>query len=153
PDIVFNIELTENSLNQASPRVIERLAALRDEKLMVAMDDFGKAYSSLRALVHYPIDVVKIDKSLADDLLVEQDRSSFIIQALVELSEALSYKITVEGVESLLQVEILKSIGVHFAQGFLFAKPMSLSELCDRIRIHGAKALIEDPIVDEDISF
>lgn len=147
PDIVFNIELTENSLNQASPRVMERLAAIRSECVQVSIDDFGKSYSSLRALVHYPIDIVKIDKSFADDLLVEEDRSSLIIRALVELSEALNYQITVEGVEEQTQLHILKKLGVEYAQGYFFGKPMSLEQFKERVALHGAIGHIEvDPL-------
>ena len=91
------------------------------------MDDFGVGYSSLANLKRFPIDVVKIDKAFVIDI-EECEQGRNILKTIVELMQIMKKEIVIEGIETTWQLEFIKSIGCKYAQGFLFNKPMHLSD-------------------------
>jgi EAL domain-containing protein (putative c-di-GMP-specific phosphodiesterase class I) len=93
----------------------------------LSIDDFGTGYSSLSYLQRFPIDIVKIDRSFV--MGVENDRDSrAIVRTIISLGVSLGHKVVAEGVETLAQMEFLADAGCQFAQGFLFARPMSAED-------------------------
>jgi EAL domain-containing protein (putative c-di-GMP-specific phosphodiesterase class I) len=91
----------------------------------LALDDFGTSYSSLSCLTTFPLDKIKIDKSLGS--LSMHHKSSAIIASIVTLARGLDMSVTAEGVEMREQLESLKTLGVNFAQGYLLGRPMPSS--------------------------
>jgi EAL domain-containing protein (putative c-di-GMP-specific phosphodiesterase class I) len=99
------------------------LNALRERGLHVYIDDFGTGHSNLGQLKRMPIDALKIDKSLIDDVLFDNDDAE-IANAIIRLAHALNMRVVAEGVETPEQVAFLKLNGCDEIQGYLVARPL-----------------------------
>jgi diguanylate cyclase (GGDEF)-like protein len=128
PATALTVEITETFLLQdlaLSRRHIERLAA---KGVRIALDDFGTGYSNLRALMHLPIQTVKLDRSLICD--VGRDaKVSKLVHSMLHAARALGVSIVAEGVEDEAQALFLRAAGCDRMQGYLFARPMPAAEL------------------------
>ena len=91
-------------------------------KTKVAIDDFGAGDSNLRELSRIEADVLKIDKFFIDR--IEDDRVPKIVKAIVGYAQAMEFEIIAEGVEHEQQATVLRDLGVHMAQGWLFSKSL-----------------------------
>jgi diguanylate cyclase len=124
PATALTVEITETFLLQdlgLARRHIERLAA---KGINIALDDFGTGYSNLRALMQLPIQTVKLDRSLIDD--VGRDaRVSKLVASMLHAARSLGVRIIAEGVEHEAQALFLRSAGCERMQGYFFARPMS----------------------------
>ncbi len=126
----IEIELTEDIMIEHVERNNEVLNSLSKMGVSIALDDFGKGYSSLTYLKDFPADILKIDKAFIDNLAVES-RDCAIVSSMIELSHKLSIKVVAEGVEQPEQAEILRKQGCDYIQGYLFAKPMPVDQFLD----------------------
>jgi diguanylate cyclase (GGDEF)-like protein len=122
------IEITETVVITDVARSTARLAELRDLGVKIAIDDFGTGYSSLSYLRELPIDIVKIDRVFVASL-AEDPRSATLLQAIVTMAQGLGLSVIAEGVEDQAQVEALRGLNCRVAQGYLFARPMAITEL------------------------
>ena len=133
PATALTVEITETFLLQdmaLARRHIERLAA---KGVNVALDDFGTGYSNLRALMHLPIQTVKLDRSLIDD--VGRDaRVSKLVASMLHAARSLGVRIIAEGVENEAQALFLRSAGCDRMQGYFFARPMPADAMEDMLR-------------------
>lgn len=120
----LSLEITESVIMNNSDNIQEQLYGLRALGLRVQMDDFGTGYSSLRYLHQFPFDTIKVDRSFIGEL-EESDSSHEIVQTILTLARDLGLDVVAEGVETEAQLTILRTFGYEFAQGFLFAPPMS----------------------------
>ncbi|MPN05421.1 Phytochrome-like protein cph2 [bioreactor metagenome] len=104
------------------------LGQLQKEGYLIAMDDFGQAYSSLNTLRSMPLNIVKLDRGF---LLVtmdeEKERAKTIIRNIVTLVHDLHLKMVAEGVESIEQFMFLKNIGCDYIQGYYLSMPLDES--------------------------
>lgn len=126
------IELTESAIvNHEDAAVV--LADLRRLGCSVAIDDFGTGYSSLSYLVGLPVDEVKIDRSFVSQL-GGSDRALALVRVLLQMSVTLGLSVTAEGIETVEQADILRGMGCPKAQGYLFARPMALTDLLASLR-------------------
>ena len=105
---------------------------LKQLNLQVSIDDFGSGYSSLNVLKDVPADVIKLDKEFLNEKESSKE-SEIIIQKTVEMAKELNKRVICEGVETIEQVEFLKSIGCDMVQGFYYAKPMPMDEFFERL--------------------
>ncbi|PYF81032.1 MULTISPECIES: bifunctional diguanylate cyclase/phosphodiesterase [Marinomonas] len=128
----LKLELTETALADDIDAVVTKMQALKEIGVTWSLDDFGTGYSSLSLLKRLPLDQLKIDKSFVSDLLSDE-RSVAIINTLVDLSKTLNLTVIAEGVEDEKQLSALKSIGCLSYQGYLFSRPLPISELNDLI--------------------
>ena len=120
------IEITEGVLLDQTIRANELFKRLQDMGVRLLMDDFGTGYSSLGYLTYIPVDVIKLDKSLVDNYLVE-GKDSFI-NDVIRLVHDLDKEMTIEGVEEEWQYNRLKDFGADTIQGYYFSKPLSADE-------------------------
>ena len=122
PASAIELELTERDIVSGSHIMLATIDGLRDLGVAIAMDDFGTGYSSLAALADLPIDILKIDRQFLRKI-EEREADRRVLATLVSLANDLDRLVVVEGVETEAQADYLKSIGVRYAQGFLYAKP------------------------------
>jgi len=129
----LELELTESVFMGDSETVDETFKALKELGVRLALDDFGTGYSSLSYLRSAPFDKIKVDKSFVDSCTQKDQNSAKIITAIISLSEALSMETTVEGVEAFDQLELVKSRGAKFIQGWIYSKALRLTEIEEKI--------------------
>ncbi|HVH42957.1 MAG TPA: EAL domain-containing protein [Labilithrix sp.] len=128
PPELIELEITEGVIMQdtaSSSRILDDLKSLG---LRIALDDFGTGYSSLSYLTRLPIDALKIDRSFIRDL-PSKGKGATITSAIIALSRGLAIDVVVEGVETEAQLDFVASHGHAEIQGYLFAKPMPISDL------------------------
>ena len=123
----LEVELTEDIMIEHVEHNSHLLSELKEIGISVALDDFGKGYSSLSYLKNFPADILKIDKAFIDHL-VKDKRDSAIVESLIDLSHKLGIKVVAEGVEEKQQLTHLTKIGCDYIQGYYFAKPMPTME-------------------------
>jgi diguanylate cyclase (GGDEF)-like protein len=119
----LEVEVTESAAMENPERTFAMLEALRQRGLHVYIDDFGTGYSNLGQLKRMPIDALKIDKSLIDDVLFEGDAAE-IATAVIRLAHTLNMRVVAEGVETPEQMAFLKARDCDEIQGFVVARPM-----------------------------
>lgn len=124
----LELEITEGLLLNKYDGIKEILTGLSDLGIQIAMDDFGTGYSSLNYLRSYPFDVLKIDRSFVSDM-DKDSRDSELVYATIAMSHGLNIKVVAEGVETELQYTLLKQHQCDYAQGYLFSKPISATEM------------------------
>lgn len=122
PD-ALELEITE-SIAMSRIDVVERvLAGIRALGVELSIDDFGTGYSSLAYLKRFPVQCLKIDRAFIRDLGQDAD-SAAIVRAIVALGHGLNMRIVAEGVETEVQLAMLRELGCDEFQGFLFARPL-----------------------------
>jgi len=124
----LELEITENIAMHAEEMVIAILDELRAIGIQIAIDDFGTGYSSLSYLKRFPIDKLKIDKSFVRDCKGGIDDCG-IVMAIIGVGRSLKLKVIAEGVETLMQADLLKLNGCDEVQGYFYGKPMEGGEL------------------------
>jgi EAL domain-containing protein (putative c-di-GMP-specific phosphodiesterase class I) len=116
------LEITETALLADVKTTTVALRQLRSLGLHLAVDDFGTGYSSLTYLKRFPVESIKIDRSFVGGLGLESEDTT-IVDAVVRLGRALGLKVVAEGVESPLQMSMLRDLGCDRGQGYLFGRP------------------------------
>ena len=134
----IELEITEGALSENLSDTIEKVLELKKLGISIAIDDFGKGYSSLHRLETIPFDRIKIDKSITDNINLER-RKNIVIEMVVSLAKAFKAYTTVEGVETKNQVDFLKELGCHEVQGYYFSKPLLIDSLEEFLRIEGLR--------------
>lgn len=122
PDRV-TAEVTESGLVTDLPLAARRLQQLRDAGLRVAIDDFGTGYSSLAYLKALPLDYLKIDRSITQDIM-GGPRARVVVSGVIAIAAGLGLRTIAEGVESVAERDLLASEGCDLYQGFLRAGPV-----------------------------
>ena len=114
------VEITETALITQMETATGNIQRLRDAGCLVALDDFGSGYSSLRYLTTMPVDLVKFDMSMIGLLLHEDPRQRRITEEIAALVSSAGYRIVAEGVENEAILQRVEAVGFHYAQGFYF---------------------------------
>ena len=139
PGRVIMIELSEMALSQRGNNDVLRaeLKALGENGYLIALDDFGVESSNLNRLQELPIEVVKLDKTLIDDLTTSE-RVRAVVRGIGMIVRSLNMKVIVEGVETTQQAQILMDHNLYVHQGYLHAKPMRPEEVMGQLSKIGA---------------
>jgi diguanylate cyclase (GGDEF)-like protein/PAS domain S-box-containing protein len=132
------LEITESQMIYNTQATHERLCKLKAFGIRLALDDFGTGYSSLNCLHQFPIDVLKIDKSFIDGISDETETAA-VAKTIIALSDALKLTTIAEGIEDQEQIEILKSFGCQYGQGYFYAKPLSELQLEEMLQAQYAR--------------
>jgi len=123
----FVLEITETDFS-LNPQVLAvQLQSIRGLGIRIAIDDFGKSYSSLSRLASMPIEKLKIDMSFIAGM--EREENIKIISGILALAQSLHLEVTAEGVENSYQQETLIRLGCLQAQGYLFSRALKLQDL------------------------
>jgi diguanylate cyclase (GGDEF)-like protein/PAS domain S-box-containing protein len=121
------LEITEGAAMEEAASTVATLSALKELGVKLAIDDFGTGYSSLSYLKRFPVDVIKIDRSIVEGL--SQDRGdSAIVAATLTLAHALGLEVIAEGVETSEEVAELQALGCDFGQGYYWWTPQPAKE-------------------------
>jgi len=123
----LTLEITESIVMRRTDETLDRLYALKALGVRLAIDDFGTGYSSLAYLQKFPVDVLKIDKMFVDGV-ARGGSDAALARTIVALGEMLQLRTVAEGVEHAAQRDELAALGCHFAQGYLFARPLSVAD-------------------------
>jgi cyclic di-GMP phosphodiesterase Gmr len=121
---MIDIELTESSFIEDEKAAIELMRQFKQLGARILLDDFGTGYSSLSQLTRLPIDVIKLDRSFITG--IDQNfQAQSLVRSVLGLARAFGFTVVAEGVETEREVQFLKDIGVDYAQGFYYARPMA----------------------------
>ncbi len=123
----LEIEITESIMIDSAEKALQRINEIKKMGIMVAIDDFGTGYSSLSYLNRLPANMLKIDKSFIDEMNSTESAKQYVA-AIISIGHIFNLKVISEGVESLDQLEVLKSIGCDYIQGFIWGKPLTPEE-------------------------
>jgi diguanylate cyclase (GGDEF)-like protein len=119
----LTIEITEEAMIQHPEQVAAVLLNLQRLGVRISLDDFGTGYSSLSYLQRFPVDVLKIDKSFIKTVN-DRVQDGEIVRTIIALANSLGVGTIAEGIETLEQLNHLKSLRCQYGQGYLFAQPM-----------------------------
>ncbi|CAK0750339.1 diguanylate cyclase [Gammaproteobacteria bacterium] len=125
PPQLLNLEITESSLAQSEYELVKPMQQCREVGIAFHIDDFGTGYSSLARLHGLPIAVLKVDKSFVRRI---GHGGEVLIQAIIEMAHRLNMKVISEGVETETQLSVIQGLSCDYVQGYLFAKPMHVSQ-------------------------
>ncbi len=136
------LEVTESIAIEQNARTRENLSILHEHGIQIALDDFGAGYSSLNYLSRLPIDVLKLDRSLAAEIDSDPNQEH-LVNGVIGLASSLRLPVVVEGIERASQLERILELGAEFAQGYVLAEPMPRDALIDWLVAHRGKAAAE----------
>jgi predicted signal transduction protein with EAL and GGDEF domain len=132
----LKIEVTEDALIEHPELGLKLLTQLKQAGIHINLDDFGTGYSSFSYLHKYPLDCLKIDHSFIKTLSNSPDNKTIhLLSAIYALGISLGLEMIVEGIETQEQIDCLQSIGYSCGQGYLFAKPTSIEEICTTFKL------------------
>ena len=117
-------EITESALLDDAEKHSQALAELGRMGCSVAIDDFGAGYSTFSYLKRMPVDTLKIDRSIVEDLTAGSS-SAAVVRGIIDMARGMNVTTIAEGVETAVQVEVLRELGCQYAQGYGFSRPVS----------------------------
>jgi diguanylate cyclase (GGDEF)-like protein len=128
PPRYLEVEITESlAMNdiEVTRAILKRFYQIN---VGITIDDFGTGYSCLSSLKHFPVNALKIDRSFIKDIADNREDQA-IVQGIVTLGRGLNLRTIAEGVETIAQLEILRSLHCTEVQGYLFSRPMSAEDM------------------------
>jgi diguanylate cyclase len=125
---MVEFEITESLLMEDPENSKKMLQALANYGFKIAIDDFGKGYSSLAYLAQFPINTIKIDRFFTNQVLINPT-TQHIVKATIDLAKQLGYEVLIEGIEDKETSDLLEKLGCHSAQGYFFKRPAKEDEI------------------------
>lgn len=123
----LEIEITESTCATDFRSLKNKISEIRRAGFRVSVDDFGAESSNLALLATAKFDILKIDRGFVKDI-ISNENAQTIVEAIVNVCKKLNIQLVAEGVESEAQLEVLENCGVKTVQGFLFSRPMPMTE-------------------------
>ena len=127
PPEKLELEITEYSFSESMETTISNIKQLRDLGVKIALDDFGTGYTSIKTLMTLPINLLKIDKSLIDDIETSQSMRD-VVDSVIYMGHVMNCEVISEGVEKEAQLDILRDHKCDFIQGFVWGKPIDFED-------------------------
>ena len=128
PPQYLELELTESIVYENTDRLVEIVNQIHALGFRCSIDDFGSGYSSLNLIKDIPADTLKIDRIFFRSSQGNDERAKSVVEAIVNMARSLSMSTVAEGVEYRSQVDMLKEMQGDFVQGYVFARPLPISE-------------------------
>jgi EAL domain-containing protein (putative c-di-GMP-specific phosphodiesterase class I) len=125
PSDLLDLELTETMLMRDIEGAIQKMSQLRARGIRISVDDFGTGYSSLGYLHRLPIDTLKIDRCFVSDIGVNSSAVP-LISGMISLAHSIGKRVVAEGVETRVQLDMLRKMGCDEVQGLLLGRPEPL---------------------------
>ncbi len=132
PELI-KFEITESSAMSNAEEVDRELQELKNLGVSIALDDFGTGFTSFEYLKKFPANILKLDKTLVDYILENQDDQR-IVKAMIDLGHNLGMKVVVEGIENKKMFDMVASYGCDYVQGYYFSKPLPVFEFQKLLR-------------------
>ena len=132
PKELLHVEITESAISENLKDIEEAMNRLRERGYALWLDDFGSGYSSLNTLKDFQFDVMKIDMGFLHGF-DKNPKAKSLLNYVVSLAKSMDMNSLTEGVETQEQAQFLKSVGCGRLQGYYYGKPMSVTELRDKI--------------------
>jgi len=129
----LEVELTEVSDYDDFLAMQKFITAMRHHGISVSIDDFGTGYSTLNVIKNFDFNVVKLDKSLLDNIGREGSQDEVVLKNVVNMAKEMNKEVIAEGVENERQAKFLTDVNCTHVQGFLFDKPLSRDEFEKRL--------------------
>ncbi|WP_310736005.1 EAL domain-containing protein [Pseudoalteromonas sp. SR41-7] len=126
----LELEITEGVLMSCHTNVVDILTEITALGINLSMDDFGTGYSSLSYLREYPFNVLKIDRSFIDGIVLNNEDCN-LVKAIIAMSHSLGLTVVAEGVETKEQHTLLNKLDCDFMQGFYFSRPIPAKQFLD----------------------
>ncbi len=123
----LELEITEYSFAESMETTVSNIKELRQMGIKIALDDFGTGYTSIKQLMMLPINILKIDKSLIDDIETNQSIRD-VVDSVIFMGHIMNCEVISEGVEKEVQLDILREHKCDFIQGFVWGKPIDFEE-------------------------
>jgi len=123
----LTVEVTESTLLEDVVWCREQLRAIRRRGVRVSLDDFGTGYSALAYLRQFEVDLLKIDRSFVQDVCGSR-LDQGLVRTIIGLAREMGAAVVAEGIETREQLAALRRLGCAYGQGFLFARPMPMTE-------------------------
>lgn len=142
----LKLEVTESTVMEHSERSLKVLSDLDQLGVNLSTDDFGTGYSSLSYLQRFPFERLKIDRSFIN-MMDTDAKSGAIVKTILMLGENLNIEVVAEGIETVSQLEKLRSLGCSIGQGFLFSRPID-REAAEDFLASGANVFAENPSLE-----
>ena len=139
---LLELEITENLLMRDIKKSLHRLTALRDMGIRIAIDDFGIGYGSLATLRQFPLDTIKIDRSLIRDFASVPENKN-LAKAIIEMGKTLSLNVVAQGVETEEQADFLRNNACREIQGFYFSEAVAADALAELVEADTPQAANE----------
>ncbi|KMT22874.1 diguanylate cyclase (GGDEF) domain-containing protein [Clostridium cylindrosporum DSM 605] len=134
----IEIEITESAVFGNTEILLDIMNSIKKVGFSISMDDFGAGYSSLNLLKDLPVDILKLDREFFKEVN-GTGRWKQVVLGIVSLAKSMGIKVVSEGVETEEQSEFLEEIGCDMAQGYLFSKPVPISEFKDMLMTNSHK--------------
>lgn len=127
----LEIELTETAREADGVDIKGLISELREDGFIVSIDDFGTEYANLTLLSSVEFDILKLDKSLVDDVAYNP-KARTVVKSIVDICRKMQIGVVAEGIETEEQLTALRSCGVELVQGYLFSRPIPIEEYEER---------------------
>ncbi|MEA3522378.1 MAG: EAL domain-containing protein [Campylobacterota bacterium] len=135
----LEFEISEAILMKDSRKLISTLNSLKELGVKLAIDEFGKGYSSLGYMTRLPIDKIKIDKTLINEIGINP-KNRQLVSAMVALGHVMNMSVTAEGIEVDSHLQESKKLNVDAAQGYFLAEPLAADQIIDFYKTFQIKA-------------
>jgi diguanylate cyclase (GGDEF)-like protein len=132
----ITLEITETALLEDNDITRQTLCSLSSQGFKIALDDFGMGFSSIAHLNNFPIDIVKLDKSLQDKYSTDKNKKS-LLEAVTMMLKLLDFIVVAEGIETPSQLTICHELKIDKIQGYLLGKPMPANLLEEKLLEQG----------------
>ena len=126
------LEITESMLGDV-PAIAAALQTIKSLGVQIYLDDFGTGYSTLGSLLAFPVDGIKVDKSLIHGIETDSGRLA-VLNTVVQLAKVMNVPVIAEGIETTAQADLLRDLACPRAQGYLFGRPKSADEAAVYLR-------------------
>lgn len=129
----LKIEIKESAASTGLASTLELIRQIQAQGMRVSIDDFGTGYASLNTLRHFRVDEIKVERKFIQNITGSlKDRA--IVESFIFLSERIGVDLVAEGVETYEQLELLRSFGCKYAQGYVYSRPIPSSAIDDLLR-------------------